>query len=181
MSVLLYTGRARTTTNLCLLAWAWKILRTWPRKNFGLCSGEFCWSNIITTYFLYYIVWHSNDIISILNINDRCRLKVLPMSDDIIFVLQTDSSLHCAVENVDILDSRPKVATLWSTNRDLCPVVSWAKATCKQRKDSILCHFHWIQIPPFIWSEKKFALGWWLLSLSQHLLLKVSYQKVRTI
>ena len=99
------------------------------------------------------------------------------MSDDIIFVLQIDSSLHCAVENVDILDSRPKVATLWSTNRDLCPV-SWAKATCKQTKDSILCHFHWIQIPPFIWSDKKFALEWWLLSLSKHLLLKFSYQNI---
>ena len=42
ISVLLYSGRARTATKLCLLAWAWKILRTWPRKNFGLCSGEFC-------------------------------------------------------------------------------------------------------------------------------------------
>ena len=67
----------------------------------------------VTSYFLHYIViWHSNEITSILNINDPSRLKVLPMSDDVIFVLQTDSSLHCSVENVDILDSRPKVATL---------------------------------------------------------------------
>ena len=43
MSVLLYTGRARTTTKLCLLAWAWKILRTWPRKKlWSFFSGEFC-------------------------------------------------------------------------------------------------------------------------------------------
>ena len=120
------------------------------------------------------IVWHSIEIISILNINDPSRLKVLPMSDDIIFVLQIDSSLHCAVENVDILDFRQTKScnSLKYQLRSLSSPVSWAKATCKQRKDSILCH--WIQIPPLIWSDKKFTLGWWLLSLSQHLLLKVS-------
>ena len=75
------------------------------------------------------------------------------MSDDIIFVLQTDSSLHCrecrqtfrseVQQKLQLFEAPIEIFDIHQSNPG---PASWAIATCKQRKDSILCQFHWIQI-----------------------------------